>query len=376
MRPLLTLFLILLWLVLAVDVWAQDSKKELDELKQRIQAIQVELASYKDTKYKEYQLLQQQEQRLAKLATSIRKTGAEVTLASGRIAQLTTYRQRLQRLKKELEQRVILELQAAYRSGQQDQLKILLNQESPEKVALMLRYYGYITRARGDKIQGYLQTMEEVRTVQEAFENKQKQQRILVARLQEQQRQRQKNRGQRLQIIEQLQQKITTAKDQLREFNASYQQLETLVKEVAAAILSTASLKGVAKFSGLKKKLQVPVKGRLVNRYGGKRLGHLKWQGLILAAKEGSRVRPIYPGRVLFSSYLRGYGLLVIIDHGENYMSLYGHNQTLNVDVGDWVDQDQVIALAGNTGGQSNPGLYFEIRHQGKPQNPTHWINL
>ena len=127
-------------------------------------------------------------------------------------------------------------------------------------------------------------------------------------------------------------------------------------------------------FAGLRGKLKWPSRGRLANRYGSRRKeGKLKWQGVMIKAPEGTEVTAISHGRIAFSDWLRGFGLLTIIDHGDGYMSLYGGNQSLYKEVGDWVEAGDVIASVGNSGGHRETALYFEIRHNGKPTNPLKW---
>nr|WP_246341157.1 peptidoglycan DD-metalloendopeptidase family protein [Simiduia aestuariiviva] len=117
-----------------------------------------------------------------------------------------------------------------------------------------------------------------------------------------------------------------------------------------------------------------PTKGTLKARFGSNRAGNsLRWQGVLIGAPEGREVKAIHQGRVVFSEYMRGQGMLIIIDHGDNYLSLYAHNQVLYKETGDWVASGDVIARVGASGGQQDPNLYFEIRHAGKPVDPAHW---
>jgi len=128
------------------------------------------------------------------------------------------------------------------------------------------------------------------------------------------------------------------------------------------------------RFRKYKGKLPLPARGKIVARYGApKNIGDLRWRGLFLAGREGQDVRSIFRGRVAFADWLRGFGLLLILDHGDGYMTLYGHNQSLYKEVGDWVEAGQVIAGMGNTGDITQPGLYFEVRHNGKPRDPLLW---
>jgi len=127
-------------------------------------------------------------------------------------------------------------------------------------------------------------------------------------------------------------------------------------------------------FDKLKGHLPWPVKGRILARYGtSKDQGHLKWRGVLIATKYGTPVKAISHGRVAFSDWLQGFGFITIIDHGDGYMSLYGHNETLLKQAGDWVNAGDVIATSGDSGGQPRPALYFEIRSHGKPVNPSNW---
>jgi septal ring factor EnvC (AmiA/AmiB activator) len=127
-------------------------------------------------------------------------------------------------------------------------------------------------------------------------------------------------------------------------------------------------------FAGMQGKLLLPVEGRISHRFGNQRnQGKLRWHGIFIDAAEGESVYAVHYGRVVFSDWLRGFGLLMIVSHGEGYMSLYGHNQALFRETGDWVSAGEVIAAVGDSGGQDKTGLYFEIRIDGKPNNPQNW---
>jgi septal ring factor EnvC (AmiA/AmiB activator) len=120
--------------------------------------------------------------------------------------------------------------------------------------------------------------------------------------------------------------------------------------------------------------LELPARARLISRFGDPKQGELTWEGLFLGASEGQQVHAVFRGRVAFADWFGSLGLLLIIDHGDGYMSLYGHNQALYADVGDWVETGQLVSSAGNSGGLDHPGLYFEIRHNGVPRNPLLWV--
>ena len=138
----------------------------------------------------------------------------------------------------------------------------------------------------------------------------------------------------------------------------------------AAKAKQAENLVGLSK---LKRKLSWPVKGRINHSFGSSKQGYLKWKGVFLSAPIGREVKTIHNGTVLFSDWLKGYGLVTVVDHGDGYMSLYGHNQALLKSVGDRVEAGEPIALVGQSGGQANSGLYFEIRHTGIAVNPKLW---
>jgi len=151
-------------------------------------------------------------------------------------------------------------------------------------------------------------------------------------------------------------------------------QLERLLDAVEQSIANLEIPSDYRPFHKLKGKLHWPTKGKISKRFGSSRSGsNLRWQGVTLTAKEGSEVNAIHHGRVVFADWFRGSGLLIIIDHGDGYMSLYGHNQSLLIEPGDWVTVGEQIATVGNSGGKKHAGLYFEIRHKGQPTDPRHW---
>jgi septal ring factor EnvC (AmiA/AmiB activator) len=134
------------------------------------------------------------------------------------------------------------------------------------------------------------------------------------------------------------------------------------------------NLAGAEPFAALRGKLRWPLRGRVAEKFSAGTGGGQVSQGVLIAAKSGSEVHAVSHGRVVFADWLRGYGLLLIVDHGDGYMSLYGYNETLLKDVGDWVDAGTVVATSGDSGGRPTPGLYFELRYKGKAVDPSYWL--
>ena len=168
--------------------------------------------------------------------------------------------------------------------------------------------------------------------------------------------------------------KIESSSDQLDRLRTEAEDLETLVAELTR-LLAGMPVGDSTPFRDVKGRLDWPAQGRLVRKFGqSKADGRLHWEGVLLAAGAGSDVSAVHYGRVVFSDWLPGMGLLVILEHGDGYLSLYGHNQDLMSEVGEWVTPGTVIAHVGDSGGQTRPGLYFEIRKDGRPVNPGEWV--
>jgi septal ring factor EnvC (AmiA/AmiB activator) len=146
--------------------------------------------------------------------------------------------------------------------------------------------------------------------------------------------------------------------------------LEQLRKQAAAAVLEPINRKP---FRAAKGKMPWPATGRMAVRFGVRKKSGLTWDGVMIAAPEGEEVRAVHHGRVVFADWLRGFGLLLIIDHGGGYMTLYGHNQALLKESGEWVDTNEAVATVGRSGGRASTGVYFEVRRKGRPVNPGIW---
>ena len=178
------------------------------------------------------------------------------------------------------------------------------------------------------------------------------------------------NKSNRKKTIASLNKKLLSEQEQLTKLKAQESNLTAALQKLEALMQKEIDLNGLSK---LKRKLSWPVKGRIMRSFGSRKQGYLKWKGVLLSASIGKQVRTIHNGTILFSDWLKGYGLLTVIDHGDGYMSLYAHNQTLLKSVGDRVETGEPIALVGQSGGVDQAGLYFEIRHQGKAVNPKLW---
>jgi septal ring factor EnvC (AmiA/AmiB activator) len=266
------------------------------------------------------------------------------------------------------------QLRVAYMIGQQEPLKLLLNQQDPLHSGRLFAYYGYFGRARADQI-GRIQA--QVQRLDELDGQLQQQQSELATlrtaqQLQLQQLQRAQN--QRQQVLASLTAAARTREQSLARLKSQQADLEGLLRELNRSLKSIAPPDNASAFGRARGQLPWPVAGQLTAQYGDMRAAGVRWEGVVIATQRDAPVRAVAPGRVVYADWLPGLGLLVIVDHGEGYMSLYGHNDRLLKAVGESVAAGEPIAAAGDTGGRAAPELYFEIRQGGKPVNPTPWF--
>lgn len=276
------------------------------------------------------------------------------------------------------QEQIARQVRAAYMAGRQDYLKMVLNQDDPARVARMLRYYGDVNRARVEEISRYTQTIEQVRQASAQIAEQQtvlqKDRESLALR----QREMQAEQDKRNQVLASLRGRSQSQQQQINSREAERAELAALIKKLDEAITSIPTPAGSLPFAQARGKLPLPVSGPVKARFGSQRGAdaRLKWDGLLIGAREGAPVHAIHGGRVVFADWLRGSGLLLILDHGNGYLSLYGHNQSLLREVGSWVQPGEAIATVGSSGGQGEAALYFSIRHRGQPLDPAAWCML
>ena len=266
-------------------------------------------------------------------------------------------------------------VRAAYATGRQDHFKLLLNQENPATVSRAMTYYAYFNRERARRIRALATDLEELADIRESIARDT----AAIARLREQKTATrlslESERAERRQAVERLKKELGTQGARLARLRQDEEKLAELVAGLARELGDIPrAVDHQVPFETLKGKLPWPTSGSLRARFGTPRgNGDLNWKGVLVAARPGTPVHAVSHGRVAFADWLRGFGLLMIIEHGDGYMSLYGHSESLMKEVGDWVDAGEVIGTVGDTGGRDSSGLYFEIRHRGTPVDPVRW---
>lgn len=378
-RQLYRLILPLLVLLLAASPLSASERAakeaELKKLRQQISSLQQQLQKVRGRYDELRNELRTTEQRIGRLNRNIRQIDTDLVTRHKRLDGLRTEERGLQRSVAEQRDYLAGQVRAAYATGRQEYLKILLNQESPATVGRVVTYYDYLNKARSERIASLSKTINELERVRSEVETETRKLRELRSQRGEEKKALERSRSDRAKVVKKLAAEINSKDQRLAGMRRDEKQLKELIKALADALSDIPAEPGNRKpFASLKGKLKWPASGPLLVSYGSPRtLGKLRWNGVMIGADQGQEVKAVSHGRVAFADWLRGYGLLIIIDHGDGYMSLYGHNQSLYKETGDWIEAGEVIASVGDSGGVSKPGLYFEIRREGKPTDPVRW---
>ena len=264
---------------------------------------------------------------------------------------------------------------AAYTSGRQERLKLLLNQNDPATLGRVMTYYRYLSDYRGNNIAIVNEHISELAALRADAAAEESRLAALADSRQAELARLDGARQERQALLASLKARIAQEGSEVERLAAEEKDLARLIAELTS-ILSDYPITSEEPFSNYKGRLTWPVAGSLIHDFGQPRAGGgVKWNGVVLAAPRGRDVRSIYHGRVVFADWLSGMGLLVIVDHGDGYLSLYGYNETTLKSAGDWVAPGDAIATVGDSGGRPQTGLYFEVRQGTKPLNPRHWVS-
>ncbi|WP_027857954.1 murein hydrolase activator EnvC family protein [Marinobacterium jannaschii] len=375
MRKLFTPLVLLLALLLALPaVAAKDAtESQLKKLRQNISALQRDLKKQQSKASELSRALQSSEREIATLSRSIRSLERKLKKLRSNAGGLEKKRDSLRRDLVRLRQVIRLQIRDQYRQGNLPRLQLILSQKDPEEVSRMLRYHDKISRSLLTRIEQFRNTLADLGSTETDLNSveldiaaKLKRQKAEAVRLEAEQ-------GKRRNLLAKVQAEIKTDKRQLARYRADQQRLGKVLKEIKRSLDAAQLVHNDKAFRTLKGKLPWPLKGSVRRTFGSNR-DNIRYDGIFISGRDGHAVKAIHHGRVVFADFLRGYGLVIIIDHGDNYLSLYGHNQSINRDVGDWVSAGDVVAAVGRSGGQSESGLYFAIRRNGKADNPQRWL--
>jgi septal ring factor EnvC (AmiA/AmiB activator) len=391
------------------------ARQQIEAARQDIAELQKLLKQIEQEKSGVQKQLKTTESEMGQLEKQVDTLQQEIDRSEAELERLNDEKTTLEGARLEQQRLIGLQARAAYQNGRQEYLKLLLNQQNPEKFSRTITYYDYLNKARLEQLDNFNETLRQLANVEADIAT---QQSLLAEKkdgLLERRNQLAEVRKERQQTLAKLNSDFSSREQKLqarRQEQAQFERVlktieETLARQAREAeearqrallaerqrqqqqqqsqagastapsgpLVSSAGGNFGGPFAKAKGKLPWPVDGRLVARYGTPRGGdaRTKWDGVLIGASVGTQVRAVHGGRVVFADWLRGAGLLVILDHGNGYLSLYGHNQSLLRDAGDIVKAGDPIATVGTSGGQETAALYFAIRQQGRPSDPAQW---
>ncbi|MDD5579943.1 MAG: peptidoglycan DD-metalloendopeptidase family protein [Methylobacter sp.] len=386
---------------LLLGIWVNEGKadfseksKELNEVQLNMNAVQQDMQRIQlDQKTLNNQLAEI-EKKFGETAAFLKKLKEQIELQR---QSLTHIRQEIHTLQNEIStqnEELAGQIKAAYAMGQKEKLKLMLNQRDPALASRMMVYYDYLNSARLTKLTNI---EESLKRFDRLSRQKQDETRLLVHTLQQKEEEQSaldNAKYQRKELLTHLSKDFYSNGQQLRQLNESEIKLKRLLaslqKTTDDSALETEQVNALStpknddsgnkedspqlkvNFDSLKGNLPWPVSGRLTKKFGSER-AESSWDGVLIDASEGTEIHAVTKGQVVYAEWLRGYGLLMIIDHGNGYMTLYAFNQSLYKRVGEWVEPGEIIASVGQSGGRSQSGLYFGIRKKGKPVDPLEW---
>lgn len=371
------------------------AKKEVAELEKALGKLRIQ----QSTSLKQLRTTEIEIANLEKKIAELKKEQAET---EAKLTWLAEEKEKAEQKRIEQERIFASQAKATYESGRQEYLKLLLNQQQPDKLSRTLVYYDYLSQARLIQLTEFQETVKQLKDIEAEMAHYQQQLQAQNASLQEQHKQLAEVRKKRRQVVASLNRQIKEKNDRVVQRERDQIELSKVLRTIDATLArqarereaqqqtstttNTSSNRGQTvvanlntgfngNFAQAKGKLSWPISGKIIANYGTARGddNRAKWDGVLISATAGAPVKAVHEGRVVYSDWLRGTGWLIIIDHGQGYYSLYGHNQTLLKKVGDVVKTGDSVATAGNSGGTENTALYFSIRQQGQAVNPVLW---
>lgn len=369
--PVLLSLLLLAWPVSAEQ---KASQAQLKKLNQQIKTLQNRLRNNQTQ-------LQQHGTALRKSDTRISNLGRELAQLDGQLGSLSNNAEKLEKQRDQLRselnahaQRINLQIMQQHRLGNQPRLEMLLNLRSPDDLTRQLRYFDNVNKALADQMITFRQQLAALGSTESALDSNTQ---AMVDKRAELAAQREKltaARSKRKETLARLKKRISKDRKTLSSLKLDQQRMAKLLKDLKRSLDLSQLASNDKAFKELKGKLNWPLRGKIKRGFGNKRDG-IAYDGMWIAGNTGTAVKAIHHGRVAFADWLRGYGMVLIIDHGSGYMSLYGYNQSVLRAPGDWVSAGETIATVGQSGGHAEPGLYFAIRYKGRANNPKRWLS-
>ena len=342
-------------------------------MRHKIKGVQGELSELDARKNELTEQLEELDREYGRLAKSVRETELKARSQDLKLTELALRRGRIREQVLQQNRALTGQIRAAYSMGREDWLKCLISQEDPARFGRVLSYYGYVNRSRLTQLQRLQQDLVQARVIESEILTESKELDATRTAMHDQDVKLAATRHERRELLVRLEHELLDKNTQLLHLQEDAQRLQSLISGMGTDVETHRVQGGEGKsLVESRGRLAWPVKGPLRAQFGSPRQSG-RWDGVLIGAPEGAPVHAVASGRVAFSDWLRGYGLLTIVDHGDGYMSLYAFNQSLYKNVGEWVSAGEVVAEVGASGGQSEPGLYFGMREKGRPINPLAW---
>ncbi len=366
-----------------------DHKENLRELRNRIQVLQKDLSRKEKSKLEAADALRESERAISNANRKLTELTHEKRQTEIKLKRLQAKHKRVKTSINVAQTQLDKLLYQQYLGGQQKYLRLLLNQQDPNQIARNIHYYKHLSLARSENIRILRINQKKLEILTRTSRKQMDQLTAIQTEYSKQTERLAQEKTKRQMVLSQISEKIIQQRQEIDKLKHDEKRIANLVEQInklltkknTATPLYNNKLPNTSKekqpFVSLKGRLYLPVRGELVSRFGSPRSGkHITWNGLFIRSPSGNDIKAIADGRIVFADWLRGFGNLMIVDHGSGYMSLYGNNETLYKQVGDIIRGGDVIAAAGNSGGNPDSGLYFELRHKGKPFDPLTWIKI
>ncbi|MDD5059337.1 MAG: peptidoglycan DD-metalloendopeptidase family protein [Sideroxydans sp.] len=368
------MIVVLLATLLVAGAAHASKQDDLEKLRKRIAALQQDFEKTNDSKSEAADGLRESERAISDSNRTLHELSLQQQTANRELAQL---QQRAAAMDREMQGQQAMLGRLLYQQyldgGEQEYLKLLLNNDDPNQVARELRYYEYIARNRASTLKSLRSGLLKLQAVTDQSRQKSEEIAALRAEEQAQRKHLEQDKRARQQMLNKIALQLKQQRRELGRLQHNESRLSQLVAKLANA-LPDSGMNQIA-FKSLKGRLALPVKGKLSHQFGARRPeSGMLWTGWFLRTPASQPVKAVAGGSVVYADWLRGYGNLLIIDHGNGYMSLYGNNETLYKQVGDSLRGGDTIAAVGSSGGNEDSGLYFELRFEGKPFDPKPWM--
>ena len=353
----------------------RQARQKLDAVRAEIKAVTQQQRETEGERGDAARALREKETAVAAVAKDVHALDEKIDAEQAQLDQLNVRREKLEVALKTQREALAALLRSAYALGRNEELKLLLQQDDVAAIARVLAYHRYFQRARVGRIDQLSADLEQLAAVQDSIRQKTAELAATRDARSAEGTKLETERAERAVLVEELDAKLKEQGARVAALGKDEQALSDLLEKLRDVFADIPKqLSGAEPFASMRGRMAWPVTGKIAIRFGATDDSGRRSSGILVSAKTGTPVHAVSHGRVAFADWLRGYGLMIIVDHGDGYLSLYGCNETLLKDVGDWVSTGETLASSGESGGQKTPGVYFELRAKGQPVDPRPWL--